>query len=83
MPLESLVLLISQCCVQFKTNIWEIADKYGWNYEDVSEFVGGRKSPTAEMLSDLAKEFGMREEWLWQILEASPRKPSLVTEATA
>lgn len=82
MALESLVLLISQCCGQFETNIWEIADKHGWTYEDTSEFIGRRKKPTAQMLCDLAKEFGMREEWLWQILEASERRASVVTEMT-
>lgn len=74
MPLESLVLLTSQCCVRLKTDIWEIADKYGWNYNDASEFIGCRKRPTVKMLRDLAKEFEIREEWLEQILGAFGEK---------
>ena len=69
MALESLVLLISQYSVQRKTNIWEIADRHGWTYEDASEFIGCRKKPTVKMLRDLAKEFEMSDEWLKQILE--------------
>jgi hypothetical protein len=76
MPLESLVLLISQCCVQFDIDIWKIADKHGWTYKDASEFIGCRKKPTVKMLHDLAKELEMREEWLRQILEASENAPS-------
>ena len=69
MPLNSLVRLVSLRCVEYKTDIWEISDKYGWTYEDTAEFIHCHKKPSAKMLCDLAKEFEMRVEWLGQILE--------------
>jgi len=69
MPLNSLVRLVSLRCAEYKTDIWEISDKYGWTYEDATEFIRCRKKPTAKMLCDLAKEFETRAEWLGEILE--------------
>ena len=56
-------------CLEYKTDIWGVADKYGWTYEETAEFIRCRRKPTAKMLCDLAREFEIRAEWLEEILE--------------
>jgi hypothetical protein len=70
MALESLVRLISRRCVEYKTDIWHIADKYRWSYEETSEFVECRSMPTSRMLKDIAHEFETKAESLKEILKA-------------
>jgi hypothetical protein len=69
MPLETLVRLVSVRCAENKTDIWHIADKYRWSYEETAEFIGCRKMPTVKMLRDIAYEFETKSDWLKEILE--------------
>jgi hypothetical protein len=69
MSLESLVKDVSRRCVEFETNLWEIADRHRWLYEDASDFVCSRREPTSKMLRDLAKEFHTKAESLKEMLE--------------
>jgi len=69
MSLESLVREVQRRCVEFDTNVWEIADRHRWEYEDAFDFIGGYREPTQKMLRDLAREFHIRAECLRETLD--------------
>ena len=69
MSLESLVRFVSVRCTEDKTDIWHIADKYRWSYEDAADFIMCCASPSSRMLRDLAREFHTKTEALKERLE--------------
>jgi len=69
MSLESLLKEVFFHCVEHETNIWEIADRHRWIYEDAFDFICCRREPSPKMLRDLAKEFHVKPASLKETLE--------------
>lgn len=71
MALEDLVRYIGRCCAEKpnRPSLYEMAQKYNWEAEDVLAFLRCQRRLSMKMLRELCRELEIRPEYAEKLLK--------------
>jgi hypothetical protein len=68
MALREVVIYVSSICMMKTTNLYALAEHYGWEQEDVLAFLRSEREPSKKMLREMAAALDLKAEYLTAML---------------